>query len=86
VGLPGQQRPSERLWATTPRRLADKPAPSLHSAQGSPNKSPARETGLSWSSMWGLPTRGREQVPPTQHRAAVLVAQRPQEKAPPERG
>ena len=30
VGLPGQQRPSERFRAT-PRRLADKPAASLHS-------------------------------------------------------
>jgi hypothetical protein len=44
VGLPGQQRPSERLWAT-PRRLADKPAPLLHSAR--PQKKPRQGAGLS---------------------------------------
>jgi hypothetical protein len=43
VGLPGQQRPSERLWAT-PRRLADKPAPSLHSVR--PQKKPRVGAGL----------------------------------------
>jgi hypothetical protein len=48
VGLPGQQRPSERLWATTPRRLADKPAPSLHSSAGVAKQKPRhRRAGLS---------------------------------------
>ena len=46
MGLPGQQRPSEWLWAT-PRRLADKPAAStgaaggwLHAGQGTRTKKP----------------------------------------------
>jgi len=43
-GLPGQQRPSERLRAT-PRRLADKPAPSLHSARQ--QKKPRQRDGAS---------------------------------------
>ena len=42
MGLPGQQRPSERLRAT-PRRVADKPAPSLHSP--TTEKAPPQESG-----------------------------------------
>jgi hypothetical protein len=65
VGLPGQQRPSERLRAT-PRRLADKPAPSLHSVRL--QKKPRQVAGLSGSQSClptGLAVSGRSLSKPT---------------------
>jgi hypothetical protein len=78
VGLPGQQRPSERLWAT-PRRLADKPAPSLHSVR--PQKKPRQEAGL-FRPPPGLPTSRRSANPPIQYHRRLHTARRTRMKKP----
>jgi hypothetical protein len=75
VGLPGQQRPSERLWATTPRRLADKPAPSLHSAHH--RKSPA---GAGLSQSCGPPKNRRNSAHTETIPQKRLHSTRPQKK------
>ena len=85
--MPGQQRPSEWLWAT-PRRLADKPAAStgaaggwLHAGRGLARKSPAA-AGLSRTLCSGLPMPSNGK--PTDSRLHT-AQETSHEKAPPKR-